>query len=174
MSYFFLAGMTKFIHAVLRRLNVLARTGGSKMKDQNNPDLFSDSGANTCKKKDRIDAIELAFHKFHAENPWVYEELRLMALKLKRSGRESYGVAALFEVLRYEHAIQTKSDDGLKLNNNYRALYARMLAQNEPELKEFFRMRVRRPRGVSGQIVFPGDEHSPEVDAWDNLKGPVK
>ena len=119
------------------------------------------------------DVIELAFRKFHTENPWVYDKLRSMALQLKRSGRDSYGIAALFEVLRYEHAIQTKSDDGLKLNNNYRALYARMLAQNEPELEEFFRMRLRRQRITSGQIVFPGDEHSPEVDAWDNLKKPA-
>ena len=44
MLYFFLAGMTKFIHAVLRRLNVLAQTGGSKMKDQNTPDLFPEFG----------------------------------------------------------------------------------------------------------------------------------
>ncbi len=116
------------------------------------------------------DFIELRFHKFHTENPWVYDKLRLMALQLKRSGRGSYGIAALFEVLRYEYAIQTKSDDGLKLNNNYRALYARMLAQTEPELEEFFRMRVRRSHMTSGQIVFPGDKHSPEVDAWDKEK----
>ena len=119
------------------------------------------------------DLIERAFNKFHAENPWVYDKLRDMALRLKRSGRDSYGIAALFEVLRYEYAIQTKSDDGLKLNNNYRALYARMLAQREPELQEFFRMRMRRPRGTPGQVVVPGDLTSPEVDEWDNIKETV-
>ena len=115
-----------------------------------------------------MDLIEHAFHNFHAENPWVYDKLRDMALQLKRSGRDSYGIAALFEVLRYEYALRTKSDDGLKLNNNYRALYARMLAQQEPELQEFFRMRMRRPRYTQGQIVRAGDVTSPEVDAWDN------
>ena len=90
------------------------------------------------------DFIEVAFNKFHTENPWVYDRLRTMALQLKRSGRNSYGIAALFEVLRYEYAMKTQSDDGFKLNNNYRALYSRMLAKDEPELKEFFRMRVRR------------------------------
>jgi hypothetical protein len=116
------------------------------------------------------DLIQIAFLGFHSDNPWVYDKLRDMALRLKRSGRDSYGIAALFEVLRYEYAIQTKSDDGLKLNNNYRALYSRMLAQQEPELKDFFRMRLRRPRGMQGQIVFAGDLGSPEVDAFDNLK----
>ena len=100
------------------------------------------------------DFIELGFNKFHTENPWVYDKLRTMALQLKRSGRNSYGIAALFEVLRYEYAMKTKSDDGFKLNNNFRALYARKLVQNEPELEEFFRMRVRRS----------------QVDAWDKEK----
>lgn len=116
------------------------------------------------------DLIERAFIKFDADNPWVYDRLRDMALQLKRSGRDSYGIAALFEVLRYEYALKTKSDDGLKLNNNYRALYSRRLAQQEPELREFFRMRLRRPRLTEGQVVVAGDSPSPAVDAWDNLK----
>ena len=116
------------------------------------------------------DLIERNFLKFHAENPWVYDRLRNMALELRRSGRDSYGIAALFEVLRYEYALRTISDDGLKLNNNYRALYSRMLAQNEPELQEFFRMRLRRPRKTVGQVVVAGDSPSPSVDAWDRPK----
>jgi hypothetical protein len=116
------------------------------------------------------DLIERAFIKFHADNPWVYDRLRGMALQLKRSGRDSYGIAALFEVLRYEYALQTVSNDGLKLNNNYRALYSRQLAQQNPELSEFFRMRLRRPRLTEGQVVVAGDSPSPAVDAWDNLK----
>ena len=114
------------------------------------------------------DRIERAFDKFDADNPWVYVQLRSMAIQLKRTGRDSYGIAALFEVLRYEHAVKTVSDDGLKLNNNFRALYARRLAQDEPELREFFKMRMRRPRGTQGQIVVAGDAPAPAVDAWDN------
>jgi hypothetical protein len=114
------------------------------------------------------DRIERAFGKFDADNPWVYTQLRDMALQLRRTGRASYGIAALVEVLRYEHATKTVSDDGLKLNNNFSALYARRLAQNEPELREFFKMRVRRPRNIEGQIVASGDVASPAVDAWDN------
>lgn len=100
------------------------------------------------------DFIEVGFNKFHTKNPWVYDRLRTMSLQLKQSGCNSYGIAALFEVLRYEYAMKTQSDDGFKLNNNYAALYARKLVQNEPELKEFFRMRARRS----------------QVDAWDKEK----
>ena len=115
------------------------------------------------------DRIERAFNKFDADNPWVYAELRNMALRLHSNGRDSYGIAALVEVLRYEHAAKTVSDDGLKLNNNFSALYARKLAQREPKLQAFFKMRMRRPRGVPGQIVASGDATSPAVDAWENL-----
>lgn len=36
--------MTKFVHAVSERLNKLVQIGGSKMKDQNTPDLFPEFG----------------------------------------------------------------------------------------------------------------------------------
>lgn len=107
------------------------------------------------------DRIERECEKFHTENPWVYGKLRIMALQLKRTGRGTYGIAALFEVLRYEHAVKTNSDDGFKLNNNFRAIYARKLARNEPELREFFKMRVRKARHTQSVDA--------SVDAWDNL-----
>lgn len=116
-----------------------------------------------------MDRIERAFTRFHAKNPSVYTQLRDMALRLKRTGKSTYSISALFEVLRYERALQTIGDDGLKLNNNYRALYARMIARNEPELQEFFRMRLRRARYDPDQIVGPDDYPAPAVDAWDQV-----
>jgi hypothetical protein len=118
---------------------------------------------------DEIDKIELAFEAFHAKTPWVYERLKGMALAAKRAGRESYGIGALFEVLRYEHALATRSDDGLKLNNNHRALYARKIGREVFELQDFFRYRERKARYVAGQVVGPGDAVSAAVNAWDEL-----
>jgi len=113
------------------------------------------------------DVIAARFASFHSENPHVYRRLRSMALNLRRRGRERYGIAALVEVFRYESAA-TNSDDGLKLNNNYSALYARLLEQQEPELRGFFSMRQRKARHVDGQIVHPGDNPSPAVDCFDH------
>lgn len=90
-----------------------------------------------------------------------------MALRLKRRGRVRYGIAALFEVFRFETAVSTSAPDGLKLNNNYAALYARLLAQREPELRGFFSMRMRSPRWPRGQVFDPGDSTSPAVDEND-------
>ena len=87
--------------------------------------------------------IDEQFANFHKANPHVYEMLKTLALKTKRAGSKHYGMAGLFEVLRWTHTIETHGDE-FKLNNNYRALYARLLMTNEPELEGFFKLRARR------------------------------
>lgn len=83
------------------------------------------------------------FVAFHAHNPHVYTALRQLALGLAATGRRRGSINQLFEVLRYEYALRTKGDE-YKLNNNYRALYARMLMKNEPGLIDWFEIRELR------------------------------
>lgn len=85
-------------------------------------------------------SIRDKFHEFYYANPHVYWRLRELAVDLKHRGRDRYSINGLFEVLRWEHAMKT-SGDTFKLNNNYRALYARALMNNEPELEGFFETR---------------------------------
>jgi hypothetical protein len=66
-----------------------------------------------------------------------------MALEYKRAGHHHCGMKMLWEALRYQSALQTRGEP-YKLNNNYTALYARMLMENEPELRGFFETRERR------------------------------
>lgn len=89
-------------------------------------------------------SISARFESFHEANPWVYDRLRILALDLVRSGRARIGIGMLWEVLRWQYARATVSDDGLKLNNDYRSRYARMLADNEPELTDVFANRRLR------------------------------
>ncbi len=106
------------------------------------------------------DHIAANFATFHLENPWVYTRLRDLALAMRSAGVNHYGIGGLYETLRYEASLISKDTEGFKLNNNYRALYARELARNEPELINFFKFRLRKARGT---------QHlSPSVDAWDN------
>jgi len=81
-----------------------------------------------------------AFETFHTENPHVYEELKERALALKRAGASHGGIGQLFEVLRYDYAIRTHGGE-FKLNNNYRAFYARVLMAECAELEGFFSTR---------------------------------
>lgn len=107
------------------------------------------------------DRIAAKFAEFHNAHPWVYDRLKELALELKNSGVRHYGISGLYETLRYEASLNCKDEEGFKLNNNFRALYARELARDEPSLSDFFKFRLRKPRGT--QSV------QPEVDAWDRL-----
>lgn len=88
------------------------------------------------------DTIETRFAKFHALNPHVFNALRDLALSLKQGGRQQYSIAGLFEILRFRGALRTQGD-GFKLNNSYRALYARKLMREVPGLAGFFETRRR-------------------------------
>lgn len=91
---------------------------------------------------DRKRTIDEAFAVFHAENPQVYAELRMLALRARRRGATRIGIGMLFEVLRWRQTLRTDGD-AYKLNNNYRSRYARMLMR-EPELAGCFETRGLR------------------------------
>ena len=83
---------------------------------------------------------EQAFTRFHEANPSVYTELVTMAHELHGAGRDRIGVGMLFEILRWQRWREYPGDD-FKLNNNYRAWYARLIMQEEPELDGIFQLR---------------------------------
>lgn len=88
------------------------------------------------------------FFAFHRANPHVYRHLERLALRLRARGAPHYGIKALFEGLRWEIALGQITDigDGLKLNNNHTAYYARLLELHHPELAGWFRSRTLGPR----------------------------
>jgi hypothetical protein len=85
---------------------------------------------------------ETAFDRFHADNPKVYETLvRLAREWVERTGRHKLGIATLFERARWEIALAT-TDADFKLNNSYRAYYARLIMLREPDLAGLFDLRA--------------------------------
>ena len=85
------------------------------------------------------DRIRAKFEAFHHANPRVYSELVEMARGLRARGIRHYGIAALYEVLRYNSTLRT-GDEGspYKLSNDYRAFYAREIMRRCPDLEGFF------------------------------------
>ena len=45
----------------------------------------------------------LKYEAFKEANPWVIESLTKMCYNIYNNGRDHYGIAALVEVLRYQH-----------------------------------------------------------------------
>lgn len=85
-------------------------------------------------------SIEERFQKFHSQNPWVYREIVSMARKAKELGRKRIGMKQIFEIIRWNHAIQTRGEN-VKLNNNYSSRYARLIERQEPDLRDLFETR---------------------------------
>lgn len=89
---------------------------------------------------DRRATIQERFEAFHRANPGVFHALSALALDMQRRGVSRYGMKGLFEVLRWEYALQTQGSD-YKLDNNFHSRYARLLMEREPQLAGFFETR---------------------------------
>lgn len=82
--------------------------------------------------------IQERFEKFHAENPHIYHYFVLYARQAKAAGYEHYGCHAIMQRVRWHMEIETRSDDGFKINNDFSSRYARRIMEQEPDLKGFF------------------------------------
>lgn len=87
--------------------------------------------------------IQERFEAFHRANPQVYAALRGLALQMLGNGVRQYGIKGLFEILRWQFALQTKGEP-FKLCNDYTSRYARLLVNLNPELDGFFEFRSLR------------------------------
>lgn len=83
------------------------------------------------------------FLDYHANNPHVYELFKTYANMAKKRGFKNFGAGAVFERLRWHMNVETTGDP-FKLNNNYRAFYARLLMEEDPSFEGFFRTRRQR------------------------------
>lgn len=81
------------------------------------------------------------FERFDSENPHVYKALLDLAREWKRRmSDQRVGIGALFEVARWRIMLAT-NDPTFKLNNSYRAFYARKLMLHNPDLSGMFQLR---------------------------------
>jgi hypothetical protein len=89
------------------------------------------------------------FERFHRQNPRVYETPVALAREwIRRTGRRKVGIASLYERCRWDLAMVT-NDPNYRLNNDYKAFYARLIMLREADLDGVFGLR-----------------ESAEADAW--------
>lgn len=86
--------------------------------------------------------IEAAFWQFHGDHPEVYVELVALCRELRQRGYERFGIATVYEVCRWRSMIHAAPGESFKLNNNYRAYYARLIMETERDLAGVFNTRV--------------------------------
>ena len=77
--------------------------------------------------------------RFHRRNPAVYRFAVDVCRFMRRRRVLHYGIGAVWEIMRFKY-LETHGDI-YKLNNNYRAFYARLIMSQEPDLVGFFTTR---------------------------------
>ena len=104
------------------------------------------SWAETQRSPDEENTIRAAFESFHAAHPEVYALFERFAMQGIAAGMELLGAGAVWERMRWETAIGARVSGGVKyrLNNNYRAYYAREFMARHPEYPEVFATRKVR------------------------------
>lgn len=113
--------------------------------------------------------IEEAFEAFHAANPHVYRTLVAMAWEAKNRGVRKVGIGMMFEVLRWNHALQTGGDE-FKLNNNFRSYYSRRIMLDDPRLEGIFETRMLHYRAPVEIDPPCDDDDGPDDDGLFRLE----
>ena len=103
----------------------------------------------------RAEELDAECALFIRDNPHIWQQFRLLAVKLKAKGINRWGAKAIWEVLRFELAIKAVSTgETYALNNNYTSRFARKLMIEEPdEFAGFFETRTLK--GGEMQQHFP-------------------
>ena len=92
--------------------------------------------------KTRYEEMEEAAVKFHRQNPKVWEYFVRFTFEVIHRGFKHYSVNGVFERIRWEtDEADTDGKSTFKLNNNYRAFFARWFMDTYPEHNGFFRIR---------------------------------
>src|SRR3954463_15798477 len=106
--------------------------------------------------------LEAEFLIYHAAHPFVYILVCRFAQEAIDKGYTRYGMGAIWERVRWEVLIHTRSNieaEDFKMPNNHRAYYARLWLKDHPEHageKPFFRIaELRSLRGTE----FAGDRY---------------
>jgi hypothetical protein len=94
-----------------------------------------------------MNRLEAEYRIWIANNPMVMVLFKKYTLEAMRSGRKRFGVAMIFERMRWYTSIETygeASGDEFKLNNNYRAYIVRDFIAQYPAAGNFFETRELR------------------------------
>ena len=90
----------------------------------------------------RLEEMRVQVSVFHRENHDVWSLFVHFTQELIKRGFQNYSVNAIFERIRWEcDSVGGDGKSTFKLNNNYRAFYARRFHKMYPQHEGFFRTR---------------------------------
>lgn len=96
-------------------------------------------------------SLSARFTLYDRANPDVYIAFKRFAHELRDAGNLRGGAGLIFERIRWETKVRAVREAGmpvLKLNNSYRAFYARRLAAEDALFADFFETREQKSLSV--------------------------
>lgn len=116
----------------------------------------------------RAEQVFRRFARFHLANPHVYACWAGHADAMREAGRDFYSANAITRRVRWDMDLETDTDEGVKINDAYSPLYAR-LYMIDRGAAGFFRTRHRRtedrPPHAVDLAVFNSGPTGPE-EGW--------
>ena len=79
------------------------------------------------------------FPAYHLNNPQIYDLFKKYSLEAISLGRKNFSSEAIINRMRWDSLIS--GNDSFKINNSYKAFYARMFMNEFHQHKGFFRTR---------------------------------
>jgi hypothetical protein len=93
---------------------------------------------------DNIDAGLLKkFKAYHLANQHVYKRFREAAMEMRGAGRKKYSQVTIINLIRWEYD-RANPGDLFKINNDFIALYARLLIFHDESFADFFELRTMK------------------------------
>lgn len=125
--------------------------------------------------RSRADQIKARFITFHQGNPWVWEYFLKYTFEVVTAGFQHFSVDMIWQRLRWYVSMETTPRKAVKLNDHYRAYYARMFEAKFPQHAGFFRNRVRTSENRAAYDtdieVFKDAPAGDEDDLMNELRG---
>ena len=122
-------------HGEMRQVNLVMSQRTANSAAQN-------IGKKSMTNKTRFEEMRDQVSRFHHAHPEVFDLFVRFTMDRIHKGFKHYSVNAIFERIRWEcDSIGGNDQATFKLNNNYRAFYARRFMRMYPEHEGFFRTR---------------------------------
>lgn len=88
-------------------------------------------------------SIREGFHKFHEENPHIYQAFEQQALNAINKGRKKISSKLIINWIRWNEFLRS-SDQNFRINDAYQSYYSRLFIKNHPHYAHVFEFRKLR------------------------------
>lgn len=86
------------------------------------------------------------FREFHEKHPEVYFMFFQRSVEIMTRGFKKYSAQTILYTIRWENDLKSSGEEAFKINNDYIALYSRLLIYHHPIIFEgFFEQREMKP-----------------------------